>query len=113
MKKEKLYGCAYEKVHGKEPYYMILEYYLTEDSIAEQYCDLKRYGIIIKKTTVDMDGMKTSEKKEINDIFFHLAEAEKFIASLIKNKITPVAFRAVVEDYIEYSFCSRRQSATA
>lgn len=105
MKKEKLYGCAREKVQGKSPYYMILEYYLTEDSIAEQYCDLKRYGIIIKKTSVDMEGIEVSEKKEINDIFFHLSEAEAFIGDLIKNRITPIGFRAVVEDYIEYSFC--------
>lgn len=113
MKTEKMYGSIREEVRGKKPYYMILEYYLTEEGIGEKYCDLKRYGVIITKTAVDTDGGKTTERKEIDDIFFNLSEAEEFIYKLIRNRVTPIAFKNVVEDYIESTFYRTRQGITA
>ena len=98
--KSTLYGTYKEKAGESLVYDMTLEYYLNEEYLCEQFSDLKRYGITIVKTSEYPDKKKTEECKTINDIFYKKDDACKFLDILIKNTVTPLSFRDVVEEYI-------------
>ena len=96
MENEILYGRA----ALKSTYEMRIEYYLIPEKISQDYTDLMRYGIKIKMTSYFEGGGKVVEMKQINNIFYRLGDAEEFLQLLIRNKVTPVSLRDVVEDYI-------------
>lgn len=70
MKNSILFGTYTQKAHELLPYDMILEYYLIEEHLCEEYSELKRYGITIKKTAVYPDGKTLEESKTVNDVFY-------------------------------------------
>lgn len=58
----------------------------------------KPYGIGIVKT--HEDSVETCvEKSEFSHIFSQEQEADKMLELLIKNKVTPVTLRDILEDY--------------
>lgn len=107
MEDEIFYGTAQlGNENGSE-----LEYYLIPESISSEYCDLMCYGIKVKKTTYFEGGGKTVETKQINNVFYRRADAERFIEIIIKGTVTPVALKDVVEDYIAESLDKAKRSA--
>ena len=58
----------------------------------------KPYGIGIVKTHEDTVETRM-EKSEFNHIFSQEQEADKMLKLLIKNKVTPVTLRDILEDY--------------
>lgn len=88
-----------------------LEYYLIAEKISEEYCDLMSYGVKVKKTTYSDGGGKTVEIKQINNVFYRKDEAEKFIKLILRNSVTPITLRDVVEDYIIESIGKEKRSA--
>ncbi len=97
----KLHGTYIEKAGENVPYDMVLEYYLTDELLCEKYSDLKRYGIMIKKTATFDDGTTKEETKQIKDVFYRLCDAEEFLDMLIRGKVTPMALEDIVGEYIE------------
>ncbi len=107
MENEVFYGsCSLNGKKGAE-----LEYYLIPEKISEAYCDLMCYGVKVKKTTYFEGGGKTVETKQINNVFYRKNEAEEFIKLILKNSVTPVTLRDVVEDYITDSIDRAKRSA--
>ena len=100
MNNKQLYGRVIEKAGGEIDYDLTLEYYLNHESIREEYCDLKRYGITIKKIAEYPNGKCLEESKTINDMFYRISDAEKFMAMLIRGKVTPACFSEVVKEYL-------------
>lgn len=96
MEKEILYG----KVHMTEAEDTILEYYMIVEEISEEFSKLKSYGAKINKTTRRPGKRKTAEMKQINGIFYHRADAERFLECIMRNTVTPVTLSDVTEDYI-------------
>ena len=96
MEDEILYGRA----TLQNGYEMRIEYYLIPEKISQDYTDLMRYGVKIKMTSLFDGGGRAEEIKQITNVFYRLSDAEDFIRLLIRNKVTPVSLRDVVEDYI-------------
>ena len=96
MENELFFGKT--TVNGNEKIY--LKYYLISEKISAEYCNLMSYGIKAEKTVLYDGGGKTVETKQINNVFYRRADAEKFLKIILKNKVTPVSLRDVVEDYI-------------
>ena len=89
--------CIIIKVEEEVPYNMLLTYYLITNSVSEEYCDLKVYGVEIdKKCPYEKD----SEKKLITDLFFQKDEAEIFLEKLVDNQVTPMGLKYAVREYI-------------
>lgn len=93
MDEEKFYGKT--RLENAE-----IEYYLISNRIGGEYCDLMSYGIKIIKTVNFFGGGKTVETKQINNIFYNIDDAERFLKLIKRNKVTPVSLPDVVEDYI-------------
>ena len=73
-----------------------LEYYKIHTCMPKNV--EKSYGIGIMKT--HDDTVETCmEKSEFNHIFSQEQEADKMLELLIKNEVTPVALRDVLEDF--------------
>lgn len=92
---QKLYGTYIEKSDVPCGEDMKFEYYLTEEFLCERYSQIRRYGVIIKKIT----GGKI-EKKQINDVFYRLSDAEEFVYLLMRNKVTPMTLEEIITEYI-------------
>lgn len=107
MEDEVFYGRC--ELNGKNP--AELEYYLIPENISQMYCDLKSYGVKVKKTIYSEGGGKTVETKQINNVFYRKNEAEEFIRLILRNSVTPVALRDVVDDYIIESIDKAKRSA--
>lgn len=107
MEDEIFYGRT--EIKGKHT--SELEYYLIPENISKAYCDLMCYGVKVKKTTYSDGGGKTVETKQINNVFYRKNEAEEFIRLILKNSVTPVTLRDVVEDYIAESIDRAKRSA--
>lgn len=90
----------------------VLEYYIVERSIGEQYCELKSYGVQIKKTDMYEDEC-TEESRLIGDIFFDKKDAENFTAMLADNMVKPAELRDVIENYIKETIAMRIADKTA
>ncbi len=73
-----------------------LTYYLLTDSVSEEFCDLKVYGVEIDKVSE-----KKSEKKIIPDLFFDKSEAEEFLRKISDNKVTPTQLKYEVSRCID------------
>ncbi|MBP3360192.1 MAG: hypothetical protein J6N52_05020 [Clostridia bacterium] len=95
-----LCGTYIEKAGENIPYDMTIEYYMTEELLCSRYSDLKRYGVIVKKTCSFPDGTATGEEKQINDIFYRKSDADDFLDMLIRNRVTPMAVEEIIQEYI-------------
>lgn len=73
-----------------------LEYYKIHTHMPKNV--EKPYGIGIVKTHEDTVETRM-EKSEFNHIFSQEQEADKMLKLLIKNKVTPVTLRDILEDY--------------
>lgn len=78
---------------------MVLSYYLIEEEIAVEYCELKSYGVEVRKTAHFADEHTEKECKRISNLFFNRSEAEQFLEKIARNKVTPIGLKDVVEDY--------------
>ena len=96
---EILYDKKTVAVRNERYYEMVLQYSLIEEMLAVEYCELKSYGVQIKKTAYFQDGHTERECKRISGLFFSRQEAERFLSILAKNQVTPIGLRPVVEDY--------------
>ena len=99
MKKE-LFEEVCIKAEGEPMYDVQLTYYLLTDSVSEEYCDLKVYGVEIDKVGKKKNGVRDCEKKIISDLFFKRNEAEEFIQRIAANAVTPRGLKYVVNEYI-------------
>ena len=108
-----LYSRNLENVIGVNQYNSVLEYYIVERSIGEGYCELKSYGIQIKRISMYDGGGKNEESKLINDIFFDRVDAEKFIKMLSDNLVTPASLKDVIDEYVDMTIAMRQGSRTA
>ncbi len=89
------YGTAAERDTGAP---CVIDYYLTESDIRKEYCDLKKYGIFIKKRSPLPCGIEV-DAKYVPDVFYRLGDARKFLDMLIAEKIPPAHFGDAVETY--------------
>lgn len=99
MKKE-LFEEVYIKANEEIAYDIKLTYYLLTDSVSEEYCDLKVYGVEIDKSGKKPNGRNDCEKKIIGDLFFRKSEAEDFLRKISAGKVTPMGLKYVISDYI-------------
>lgn len=99
MKKE-LFKEVLIKAGEELSYDMKLTYYLLTDSVSEEYCDLKVYGVEIDKVAEKKNGKRDCEKKIIKDLFFRKNEAMDFLEKIARNKVTPMGLKYVVNEYI-------------
>lgn len=97
MKKE-LFDEIYVDKTEEIPCRTKLTYYLLTDSVSEEYCDLKVYGVEIDKT--DDAVKKNRERKIIGDLFFKKNEALSFLRKICDNKVTPIDLKYVVNEYV-------------
>lgn len=80
---------------------MVLDYYLIEEEVAVEYCELKSYGVEIKKTAHFAGGHTERECKQISNLFFSRRDAECFLEKIVKNTVTPITLKNVIEDYAD------------
>lgn len=78
-----------------------LKYYLLEDNISEEYCDLKIYGVLVEKESISKSGSIVREKKSIPDLFFTKGEAKLFLERIYKQRVMPIDLKFAVKPYIE------------
>ncbi len=92
----KVYGNAEINNKDEERTYnpIQLEYYKTYSNKNQ-----KPYGIgVIKTCTNEMEV--DVEKREFNHIFSKENEADSMLEVLLKNKVTPIALRDILEDFV-------------
>lgn len=82
---------------GTKEFPINLEYYKIHNNVPEN--EEKPYGIGIIKTHED-NIETTMEKSEFNNIFSKEKEADNMLKLLIKNKVTPVSLRDILEDFV-------------
>lgn len=74
-----------------------LEYYKIYNNMEPK--NIKPYGIgIIKTYCSDMEV--NIEKREFNNIFSKEKEADNMLDLLIKNEVTPITLRDILEDFV-------------
>ncbi len=95
-----LFGTHTENAGELIDYKLTLKYYMITEPLCQKYSDMLRYGVKIKMLSEYPDGTKHEESKEIQDIFYRKKDAEEFLSTLLKNKVTPTHLREIVEDYI-------------
>ncbi len=105
---EILYDRKTVEVDNERYYKMVLSYYLIEEEIAVEYCELKSYGVEIRKAAHFADAHTEKECKRISNLFFNREEAERFLERIAKNKVTPIGLKDVVEDYAGKQVYTRR-----
>ncbi len=91
----------------------ILEYYIVERRIGEQYCELKSYGIQIKKISVFPGGRQSEESKLIGDIFFDETDTENFVCKLVENRVSPAEFKSVLDEFVTQTIAMRKREVIA
>ena len=99
MKKE-CFNSVTVRVEDDIPYDMKLTYYLLTGAVSEEYCDLKVYGVEIKKEVVSEKIKVGVERKMVKDLFFKRHDAVEFLNKIIRNKVTPMELKYVIKDYI-------------
>lgn len=87
-------NCITEKVTKEFP--INLEYYKVHSNISQNG---KPYGIGIVKTYED-EIETIMEKSEFSHIFNREKDADNMLKILIKNKVTPVCLRDILEDFV-------------
>lgn len=98
MKKELFREVTVENGEGHDG--MKLTYYLLTDSVSEEYCDLKVYGVEIDKEEKKINGNAFVEKKIIKDLFFDKNEAVDFLRGICEKKVIPMQLKYIINDYI-------------
>ncbi len=88
-------NCITEGVTKEFP--INLEYYKIHNNVLKN--EEKPYGIGIVKTHEDNIETKM-EKSEFDHIFSQEKEADNMLSLLIKNKVTPISLRDILEDYV-------------
>ncbi len=92
----KVYGKATIKQEEDESLRTIkLKYYKTKQINYKK--NEKQYGVGIIKTEIKNNELN-EEKQEINHICKYKHEVEKLLDLLIRNKVTPVDLKYVLED---------------
>lgn len=79
---------------------MELDYYIIADDISKKHCNLESYGVRIIKTVCSEGGGKSIDSSQINNIFYRRSDIESFMELIVRNEVTPITLRDVVEDYI-------------
>ncbi|MGN1269447.1 MAG: DUF6514 family protein [Clostridia bacterium] len=75
-----------------------LEYYKICNNLTSKK-NSKPYGLgVIKKSCNEIE--LNMEKREFNNIFTNENDANKMLNLLLKNKVTPVALKDVLEDFV-------------
>ena len=57
----------------------------------------KHYGVGVIKTEIGSNE-RNEEKQEFNNIFKQKSEVEKLLSILLRNKVTPIDLKYVLED---------------
>lgn len=88
-----------EDINGgvTEKFPINLEYYKIHNNVPKN--EEKPYGIGIIKTHED-EIETIMEKSEFNHIFTQEKEADSMLKLLLKNKVTPVSLREILEDFV-------------
>lgn len=95
----KIYGNVElnRKLEGLEYNPIQLEYYKIYNS--EKQNNRKPYGIgVIKRCSNEIEV--DIEKREFNHIFSQENDADNMLELLLKNKVTPVSLRDILEDFV-------------
>ncbi len=95
----KIYGNVEinNRLEGLEYNQIQLEYYKIYNS--EKQNDRKPYGIgVIKRCSNEIEI--DVEKREFNHIFSKENDADNMLELLLKNKVTPIALRDILEDFV-------------
>ena len=87
-----------------------LTYYIIADQVSQAYCKLEFYGAKIVKTT-HAPGGKTVESCQINNIFYHRQEIEKFMKTLVAAAVEPADLRSAIDAYIAEHMRKARKTA--
>lgn len=74
-----------------------LEYYKTYSNKGEKYN--KPYGIGVTKT-IKNEIESNVEKREFSNIFSKENEADNMLELLLKNKVTPIELKDILEDFV-------------
>lgn len=94
----KVYGeTTIQKDVEEEPKTIKLKYYKTKDRKFSK--NVKQYGVGVIKTEVTNHELN-EEKQEFNHICGEKEEVEKLLKILLKNKVTPIDLRYVLEDLV-------------
>lgn len=95
----KIYGNTEinNMIEGPEYNPIQLEYYKIYNS--EKQDERKPYGIgVIKRCSNEIEV--DVEKREFNHIFSKENDADNMLELLLKNKVTPIALRDILEDFV-------------
>lgn len=101
----------YKRIKDDGRVSVVLDYYIIPENISADYCDLKCYGIKIKKTSVYEGRGKTVDIKQINNVFYRLSDTEEFMAYIAEKRTEPCTLREAVEKYIVESIDRAKKSA--
>ena len=88
------------EIKEDEPHQMKLTYYMLIDSVREEYCDLKVYGVEIDKEDVFSGGVCENESKIIKNLFFRHSEADAFLKKIVHARVTPIGLMSAVSEHI-------------
>ena len=92
----KIYGKT--KIHHEEndgTRTIMLKYYKTTHSQFSR--NVKHYGVGVIKTEIGSNQIN-EEKQEFNNICKQKSEVEELLSVLLKNKVTPIDLKYVLED---------------
>ncbi len=94
---KKIYGKTTVNSENEETTHTImLKYYKTKYNNFSQN-DEKKYGVGIIKTEI-VNNEINEEKQEFNHICKQKCEVEHLLSILLKNKVTPIDLKYVLED---------------
>ena len=74
---------------------IMLKYYKTIYGMSSK--NEKHYGVGVIKTEIGSNE-RNEEKQEFNNIFKQKSEVEKLLSILLRNKVTPIDLKYVLED---------------
>ena len=80
-----------------DPRIIKLKYYQTRNKNSKKH--EKQYGVGVIKTEVRKNELN-EEKQEFNNIFEQKTQADDLLKMLLKNKVTPIDLRYVLEDLV-------------
>lgn len=80
----------------EEPKTIKLKYYKTRDKIFGK--NEKQYGVGVIKTEIGVNELN-EEKQEINHICKQKEEVENLLSILLRNKVTPIHLKYILEDF--------------
>lgn len=75
-----------------------LQYYKIHSDISDKYNE-KPYGIGVIKTFCNEIELNV-EKREFNHIFKEENDADNMLSLLLKNQVTPIELKDILEDFV-------------